>query len=194
MRVLNTRTRSAASQNNWLSHPSLASDPFRLVEHEMLSMLDKYFEEVVCTISLSVVACSVFLQVIMRFVFLSASAWAEETAVFGMIFAVYFGASMAVRERAHIRITMLVNALPRPLQVACIVLADALWFAFLAFMVVQTIEYTKLLFDVTYITPGLGIEQRWVQIVIPAVLILMLFRIAQVYWRWGKSGWTGLPL
>lgn len=160
----------------------------------MLSKLDRYFEEVVCTISLVVVASSVFLQVIMRFVFSSASAWAEETAVYGVIFAVYLGASMAVRERAHIRITMLVNALPRALQVASVILADALWFGFVAFMVVQTIEYTKLLFEVTYITPGLGIEQRWVQIVVPAALVLMLFRIAQVYWRWGKTGWKGLPL
>ncbi|WP_282608151.1 TRAP transporter small permease [Pelagibius sp. Alg239-R121] len=160
----------------------------------MLSKLDKSFEEVICTICLSVVACSVMLQVILRFVFSSASAWAEETAVYGMIFAVYLGASMAVRERAHIRITMLVNALPRQLQIASVVLADALWFGFVVFMVTQTIEYTKLLFEVTYITPGLGIEQRWVQIVVPAALVLMLFRILQVYWRWGKSGWKGLPL
>ncbi len=160
----------------------------------MLSKLDKYFEEVICAISLTVVACSVFLQVIMRFVFSSASVWAEETAVYGMIFAIYFGASMAIRERAHIRITMLVKILPHPFQVACIVLADALWFAFLVFMVVQTCAYTKLLFEVTFVSPGLGIEQRWVQIVIPAVLILMLFRMLQVYWRWAKTGWKELPL
>ena len=160
----------------------------------MLSRLDKYFEEVICTISLIVVTCSVFLQVIMRFVFSSASAWAEETAVYGMIFAIYFGASMAIRERAHIRITMLVNIMPRPLQIVSIVLADVLWFGFLVLMVTQTYEYTKLLFDMTYISPGLGIEQRWVQIVVPAVLILMLFRMLQVYWRWGKAGWKRLPL
>ncbi len=160
----------------------------------MLEKIDRYFEEVICTICLLVVASSVFLQVIMRFVFSSASAWAEETAVFGMIFAIYLGASLAMRERAHIRITMLVNALPRPLQIASIVLADGLWAGFVVFLTVETIEYTKLLFDVTCITPGLGIEQRWVQLVVPAALVLMLFRIAQVYWRWWKSGWTGLPL
>ncbi len=160
----------------------------------LLSILDKYFEDVLCTISLAVVACSVMIQVILRFVFASASAWAEETAVFGMIFAVYLGASLAVRERAHIRITMLVNALPRPLQIVCIVLADAAWFGFVWFMVHQAVLFTQLLFEVTYVTPGLGIEQRWVQIFIPAGFVLMAFRMLQVYWRWGKSGWKGLPL
>ncbi|WP_306112969.1 MULTISPECIES: TRAP transporter small permease [unclassified Roseovarius] len=160
----------------------------------MLDKLDRYFEEVLCTIFLCVVVGSVLMQVLMRFFFHSAAAWAEETAVYGMIFAVYLGATMAVRDRAHIRITLLVARLPRGLQVVSVVLADALWFAFVVFMIVQTTTYTQLLFNVTYQTPGLGIEQRWVQMFIPVFFGLMLFRILQVYWRWKKDQFRGLPL
>ncbi|MCG8444351.1 MAG: TRAP transporter small permease [Hyphomicrobiales bacterium] len=160
----------------------------------VLSKLDRYFEEVLCTFFLSVVVGSVLLQVLLRFVFHSAAAWAEETAVYGMIFAVYLGACMAVRDRAHIRITLLVNRLPRPAQVGCIVVADMLWVGFVIFMIVQTTAYVQLLFEVTYQTPGLGIEQRWVQMFIPILFGLMLLRIAQVYWRWGSDGWKNLPL
>ena len=160
----------------------------------MLSRLDRYFEEVVCTACLTVCVVSVLTQVVLRYFFASAAPWAEETAVYGMIFAVYFGATMAVRERAHIRITLLVKALPRAMQVGCVVLADALWAGFVIFMIVQTTRYTELLFQVTYRTPGLGIEQRWVQMIIPLAFGLMLFRILQVYWRWARSGWKELPL
>ncbi|MXW47466.1 MAG: TRAP transporter small permease [Gammaproteobacteria bacterium] len=160
----------------------------------MLSKLDRYFEDVLCVICLAVVACSVMIQVILRFVFASASAWAEETAVFGMIFAVYLGCSLAVRERAHVRITMLVRAVPRQLLIVLIILADLLWFFFVWFMVQQTIVFTQLLFEVTYITPGLGIEQKWIQMFIPAIFVLIAFRMLQVYWRWWKEGWKGLPL
>lgn len=160
----------------------------------MLSKLDRYFEEVLCTVFLSVVVGSVLLQVVMRFVFHSAAVWAEETAVYGMIFAVYFGATMAVRDRAHIRVTLLVNLLPRPLQIFSVVLADTLWLAFVIFMIVQTTTYTQLLFNVTYQTPGLGIEQRWIQMFIPMLFCLMLFRILQVYWRWKNDNFMGLPL
>ncbi|MEM7633492.1 MAG: TRAP transporter small permease [Pseudomonadota bacterium] len=160
----------------------------------MLSKLDQYFEEVLCTLFLSVVVGSVLLQVVMRFFFHSAAVWAEETAVYGMIFAVYLGATMAVRERAHIRITLLVSRLPRPLQVCSVVLADALWFGFVVFMIIQTTTYTQLLFKVTYQTPGLGIEQRWIQMFIPMLFGLMLFRILQVYWRWRNDKFAGLPL
>ncbi len=160
----------------------------------MLAKLDQYFEEVLCTLFLCVVVGSVLMQVVMRFVFHSAAVWAEETAVYGMIFAVYLGATMATRDRAHIRITLLFARLPRPLQVACILTADALWFGFVVFMIVQTTTYTQLLFNVTYQTPGLGIEQRWVQMFIPMLFALMLFRICQVYWRWRADDFRGLPL
>ncbi|UWQ28876.1 TRAP transporter small permease [Leisingera sp. M523] len=160
----------------------------------MLSRLDRYFEEILCTFFLCMVVGSVLMQVVLRFFFHSAAAWAEETAVYGMIFAVYLGAAMAVRDRAHIRITLLVSRLPRSLQVCSVVLADALWLGFLIFMIVQTVTYTQLLFQVTYQTPGLGIEQRWVQMFIPIAFCLMLFRMLQVYWRWRADNWKGLPL
>lgn len=160
----------------------------------MISKLDQYFEDALCTFFLSVVVCSVLIQVVMRFVFQSAAAWAEETAVYGMIFAVYLGATMAVRDRAHIRITLVVSRLPRRLQVCSIVLADMMWVGFVIFMIVQTTTYTKLLFEVVYQTPGLGIEQRWIQMFVPILFCLMLFRIAQVYWRWRADGFKDLPL
>ncbi len=160
----------------------------------MLAKLDQYFEEVLCFIGLSVLAISVLSQVILRFAFSSAFVWAEETAVYGMIFAIYLGASMAVRDRAHIRITLLIGILPRTLQIIFIVLADLLWAAFIIFMIVQTTTYTQLLFNVVYQTPGLGIEQRWVQMFIPMIFCLILFRILQVYWRWRENKWQGLPL
>lgn len=160
----------------------------------MLLKIDRYFEEVLCTFFLCVVVGSVLMQVVLRFFFNSAAAWAEETAVYGMIFSVYLGATMAVRDRAHIRITLLVTHLPRPLQVGAIVLADALWVSFVIFMIVQTSVYTQLLFEVTYQTPGLGIEQRWVQMFMPMFFTLMCFRIGQVYWRWATDGFRELPL
>lgn len=160
----------------------------------MRANIDQYFEEVLCTIFLAVLVGSVLMQVVMRFVFHSAAAWAEETAVYGMIFAVYLGATMAVRDRAHIRINLLISRLPHRLQIFSVVLADALWVAFVIFMIVQTTTYTQLLFNVTYQTPGLGIEQRWIQMFIPILFCLMLFRILQVYWRWKNDGFRGLPL
>ena len=160
----------------------------------MISKINKYFEEILCTFFLFVVFISVITQVILRFIFSSAAAWPEETAVYGLIFAVYLGAALGIKERAHLRITFLVFKLPKTLQVTSIVLADIFWLSFIGLMVFQTIVYTQLLFDVSYVLPGLNIELKWLQMFIPMIFALMLFRILQVYWIWKKTGWKGLPL
>lgn len=124
----------------------------------LIRSLDRKFEEIICSLCLLVMSFCIGFQVLLRYVFHASSPWAEELAVFSMIFAVYLGASMAIRERGHIRIVVLVNALPRPLQIVSVVLADFLWFGFLVFMAWQSIVFTQLLFDVVYISPGLGID------------------------------------
>ena len=160
----------------------------------MFKKLNQYFEEVLCTLFLSVVFISVITQVVLRFGFSSAAVWAEETAVYGLIFATYLGASLGIKRREHVRITFIVLSFPKKLKVVSIILADILWLGFLALMIVQTIVYTKLLFDVSYVLPGLKIELRWLQMFMPLTFCLMVYRVFEVYWEWKKTGWKGLPL
>ena len=160
----------------------------------MFKKLNQYFEEVLCTFFLSVVFISVITQVVLRFGFSSAAVWAEETAVYGLIFATYLGASLGIKRREHVRITFIVLSFPKKLKVASIILADILWLGFLALMIVQTIVYTKLLFDVSYVLPRLKIELRWLQMFMPLTFCLTVYRVFEVYWEWKKTGWKGLPL
>jgi len=160
----------------------------------MFKKLNQYFEEVLCTFFLSVVFISVITQVVLRFGFSSAAVWAEETAVYGLIFATYLGASLGIKRREHVRITFIVLSFPKKLKIVSIILADILWLGFLALMIVQTIVYTKLLFDVSYVLPGLKIELRWLQMFMPLTFCLMVYRVFEVYWEWKKTGWKGLPL
>ena len=84
----------------------------------MLKKINKYFEEVLCTFFLSVVFVSVITQVVLRFGFSSAAVWAEETAVYGLIFATYLGASLGIKRREHVRITFIVLSFPKKLKIA----------------------------------------------------------------------------
>ena len=77
-----------------------------------LKWLERNFEELICCTCLSVIAVAVFAQVIARYVFEIALHWTEETASIAMVWAVYMGASLCVRERFHIRILVGVQALP----------------------------------------------------------------------------------
>lgn len=133
------------------------------------------------------------LQIVLRYVFSAAAPWAEELAVYSMIGAVYFGACLAVRDRAHIRISLFTNVLPPKLRLASAILADLLWLFFLGLAFWQSAILVKFLFETVYVSPGLGIEQRWPQSVVPMCFLLMMARLVQVYWRWFKGGAKGLP-
>lgn len=159
-----------------------------------LSALDRRLEECVCGICLCLMAGCVMLQVVLRYAFSAAAPWAEEIAVYSMIGAIYFGASLAVRERAHIRVAFIYDLMPPRVRLATIVLADTLWLLFLFLVLSQSVIFVKLLFETVHVSPGLGIEQRWPQSIVPASIVLMAARILQVYWRWYRDGAKGAPL
>lgn len=159
----------------------------------LVKWLDVYLEEVICAISLSAVALCVFAQFVVRCVFGSAMAWPEEVAIYGMVWAMYMGASMCVREKAHMRILLAVKALPYKMSVAVIVFADFTWLVFNLFMVVIGIEYIELLVEQPMISPALGIDQRWPQSIIPIGFGLMAFRIIEHYYYWFKEGCPDFP-
>ena len=77
-------------------------------------------EEVLAQLAIVLVALCVFAQVVSRYAFDTAITWTEELAGFSMVWAVYMGAAMAVRDRFHIRILFVVEALPRPLGLTAI--------------------------------------------------------------------------
>lgn len=159
----------------------------------VLRFIDRYLEQAVCGFCLCAMASCVMLQIVLRYVFSAAAPWAEELAVYSMIGAVYFGACLAVRDRAHIRISLFTNVLPPKLRLASAILADLLWLLFLGLAFWQSTILVKFLFETVYVSPGLGIEQRWPQSVVPLCFLLMMARMVQVYWRWFKGGAKGLP-
>lgn len=159
-----------------------------------LLALDRRLEEVVSGACLCVTAACVMLQVVLRYAFSAAAPWAEEVAVYAMIGSIYFGACLAARERAHIRVAFVYDLLPPRLRLATVVLADILWVLFLFLVLSQSVVFVKLLFETVHVSPGLGIEQRWPQSVVPLCFALMIVRVLQVYWRWVRGGAEGLPV
>lgn len=158
-----------------------------------LHWLERHLEEVICCICLSLIAVCVFLQVIMRYGFNSALQWSEEVAAIGMLWAVYMGASLCVRERFHIRIMAGVMLLPRTIARGTIFIADALWAAFSVIMVIASFDYLSVLWRFKSHTPSLGINEFYPQSILVIGYLLMLFRLGQIYVGWIRGGGRGLP-
>ncbi|MEM8553177.1 MAG: TRAP transporter small permease, partial [Pseudomonadota bacterium] len=145
----------------------------------ILTLAERHFEEAVCCLALSVVASCVFLQVIMRYVFATALQWSEEVAAIGMVWAVYMGASLCIRERFHIRIMAGVMLFPRAVARVFIVIADAFAAAFSVGMLIVSWDYLSVLARFTSRTPSLEIDMLYPQSILFIGYALILARIVQ---------------
>jgi TRAP-type C4-dicarboxylate transport system permease small subunit len=159
----------------------------------VLRWIERHFEELICCTCLAVIAVSVFLQVIARYVFSIALHWTEEVAAFAMVWAVYTGASLCVRERYHIRILVAVSALPTRMGRFVIYTADLLWAVFSLFMIKVSYDFLAVAWKYTSLTPSLGINQFYPQSILIIGYSLMLLRLAQTYVNWWREGAEGLP-
>ncbi|WP_205944426.1 TRAP transporter small permease [Pelagibius litoralis] len=158
-----------------------------------LHLIERHFEEALSCLGLAVMASCVFLQVIMRYGFNSALQWSEEVAAIAMVWAVYMGAVLCVRERFHIRIMAGVMLLPVKAATAVVVLADAIWLGFSLFMVNISIEYLGVLWTYTSTTPRLGINEFYPQSIVFIGYTLMIVRLIQLYIGWWRGGRRGVP-
>lgn len=158
-----------------------------------LALLEAHFEEAICCLALSVVAIAVFLQVIMRYVFATALQWSEEVAAIGMVWAVYMGAALCVRERFHIRIMAGIMAFPRRITLVFVLLADTCAAVYTVLMLIVSWEYLQVLSRFTSRTPSLGIDEFYPQTILVIGYGLILARLVQVYVLWVRGGLIGIP-
>lgn len=158
-----------------------------------LRWLERHLEELICCTCLATIAIAVFSQVIARYVFEIALHWTEETASMAMVWAVYTGASLCVRERFHIRIMVVVSALPQLLGRPIIFIADILWAFFCVFMIRVSWDYLTVFWRFPEISPSLGINQFYPQTILVIGYALMLVRLGQTYIEWWRDGRQGLP-
>ena len=159
----------------------------------VLVWLERHVEELICCSCLVLIAVSVFLQVVARYVFGGALPWTEEIATMAMVWAVYMGAALCVRERFHIRILFAVTALPERLGKIVIIVADLLFAFFCLFMIKASLAYLAVHWRLPEHSPSLGINQIYPQSILVIGYALMLLRLAQLYWNWRQKGGKGLP-
>lgn len=153
----------------------------------------RHFEELICCVSLVIIAVCVFSQVVARYIFSVALHWTEEVAAISMVWAVYMGACLCVRERFHIRILITVKSLPTKLARIVIFIADGFWAFFCLFMLKVSWDYLAVFWKYTSLSPSLGIDQFYPQSILIIGYGLMLLRLIQIYILWYREGSKGLP-
>ncbi len=82
----------------------------------MFRTVEKYFEPAVIVTTLGAIIVLVFADVIARFAFSTSISVANELARLSFVYMIYFGVSYAIRERRHMRVTIVLDAAPYGLR------------------------------------------------------------------------------
>lgn len=144
-----------------------------------LERLNRDGERWLLLVLYSFIVYVIFIEVVRRFVLLYSSVWGEETARYAFIYLVWIGASAAVRDRAHIRIDVLLHYLP-PRGGAIVYLIGDLLTGVLACLAIYW-SLDPVLVSIKYInvTDGLRIVRAWFLVAVPLGFTLVMIRLVQ---------------
>jgi len=146
---------------------------------KVLQAIDKNGERYLLLPLYAMIVGTIFIEVVRRSVFAYSSIWAEEIARYAFIYVAYIGASAAIKERAHIRIDLIMHLLSSRMKALVFIFGDiiALILAVLAVYMSMEAVLTSLHFG--SVTHGLRISQAWFLVAVPLGFSMMVFRLLQ---------------
>lgn len=141
----------------------------------MLAVLDRILKYTLTLLAVTL-TISVFLQVLIRFVFKYPLPWTEEVARIAFVYCIFVGATIAVRENSHLHVDALLVALPKKAARALVFLGMILVGVFLAFVTWQGIVLVRA--TGVQMTPVMQIPFKHLYLVLPVSGAIMLLYLA----------------
>ena len=123
-------------------------------------------------LAVGILTTSVFLQVLTRFVLRIPLAWTEEVSRIAFVYCIFIGATLGIRDRAHINVDFVVALLPPGGQLAMKMISNLLVATFLIFVIWQGVDFVVQ--TGVQMTPVLLIPFRYLYVIIPGSAAIML--------------------
>jgi len=138
----------------------------------VLAILDRALKYVLIMLVV-ILTASVFLQVLIRFVFRYPLPWTEEVSRIAFVYSIFVGATIAVREKTHLNVDALLVILPRGAARALTVFGSLLVAIFLGFVTWEGVVFVQA--TGVQMTPVMQIPFRHLYLILPSSGALMLF-------------------
>lgn len=128
------------------------------------------FAVIVFVITITVVMLA---QVFFRYVINSSLQWSEEISIWALIWMVFVGSAVIMRDWAHINIPTFVNLIPIKIRPYFLIFAKLATIAFL----IAVVWYGFVIFNQNFHarSPSLEISTRWAKLALPVGGVLMTF-------------------
>ncbi|WP_300035264.1 TRAP transporter small permease [uncultured Roseobacter sp.] len=120
-------------------------------------------------------------EVLRREIFAYSSIWGEEIVRYSFIYLAWIGAAAAVKERAHIRIDVLMHYLPPRPRALLYIFGDLVMFAVAIIALYWSFETVHVSAKFGSVTDGLRVSKVWFLMAVPAGFALMVWRLLQSF-------------
>lgn len=144
-----------------------------------MKLVDEHFEEALMVLLMAAMSLLIGLQIFMRYVMGASLSWSEELARYFFIWTTYLGVAFAVRRDAHIRVTMLSDALPPRGQLALRLLSHVIFGAFAGYVMVQGWFMVEKTFRFGQKSASLGLPMGYVYLAPLTGFGLVILRLVQ---------------
>lgn len=150
---------------------------------KVIRWLDEHLEEYMIVILTAVMTILLFLQVLFRFVLNLPLAWVEEISLYSMVWLCYFGCSLAIKMREHLKMEIITNFLKPKAKKIFDMISLILFFAFAVFVLYHVTLLTVDILQRGQVTAVLEIP-KWIPYAgVPVAFLLMLIRMIQDFIR-----------
>ncbi len=146
--------------------------------HKLLKPID-WLEDAICVLTLGTVSLIIFGQVISRYFFEYTPLWSEELSRYLIVWSIFIGVSVGVRENKHIGVDALIRFLPHGLKVAGECLLNLIGIAVVAVLIWTSIQFIGRTIEFEQLSPAMRIPMYIPYLAMPVGLSLSAIRFLQ---------------
>ncbi|MEM9147614.1 MAG: TRAP transporter small permease [Pseudomonadota bacterium] len=145
----------------------------------MLETLNKNAERWALLVFYTLLVATMAVEVVRREVFAYSSIWGEEIVRYAFIYLAWIGAASAVRERAHIRIDVILNYVGPRVKALLYIFGDLVMLGIAVLAVYWSFETVSVSWKFGSVSHGLRVSMVWFLMAVPLGFSLMVFRLIQ---------------
>ncbi len=161
---------------------------------QFLKSLDRNAERWLLLVFYVMLVMTMAVEVLRREVFSYSSIWGEEIVRYSFIYLAWVGASAAVKERAHIRIDVVMHYLGTRPKAALYIFGDLVMLAVAIGALVWSFETVQVSWKFGSVSHGLRVSMVWFLMAVPVGFGLMITRLIQSLLRDMRSLRDGTPV
>lgn len=142
--------------------------------------LNSHLEMYVASVFLVLFTILTIIQIIARYVFSFPLDWSEELSRFAFIWFVFLSTSYAVKHQAHVRLTVIVNMLPKLAKKIVQIIALLFLLAFFGFVFYNSFELTEFVYQSKQLSAANRLPMYLVYLSLPVGIGLATLRVIQL--------------